>query len=126
MKAFSFDTDGFYVGEVNRQKSPLEPGVWLLPASSTDVQPPECQENEKAMWDGSEWIIVSLPELEQPITEPPRSAQELINDEALSYLAMTDWYIIREVDAGIPCPSEIRQQRALARSRIVREEVSAV
>ena len=47
-------------------------------------------------------------------------AQEAINAEALAYLASTDWLIIREVDAGVPCPAEIKAERAAARARIVR------
>jgi hypothetical protein len=46
--------------------------------------------------------------------------QEKIDAEALKYLADTDWLIIREVDAGISCPQEIKQLRAEARLRIVR------
>lgn len=46
--------------------------------------------------------------------------QERINAEALKYLADTDWLIIREVDALIPCPLEVKQLRTEARSRIVR------
>lgn len=47
-------------------------------------------------------------------------AQEAINAEALAYLASTDWLIIREVDAGVACPAEIKAERAAARARIVR------
>jgi predicted GIY-YIG superfamily endonuclease len=49
-----------------------------------------------------------------------RKKQEAINAEALAYLASTDWLIIREVDAGVPCPAEIKAERASARARIVR------
>jgi hypothetical protein len=47
-------------------------------------------------------------------------AQEAINAEALAYLASTDWMVIREMDSGIPCPEDIKQKRAEARSKIVR------
>lgn len=47
-------------------------------------------------------------------------AQEAINAEALAYLASTDWLVIREVDAGTPCPSDVKAERAAARARIVR------
>jgi hypothetical protein len=47
-------------------------------------------------------------------------AQEAINAEALAYLASTDWLVIREVDAGVPCPVEIKTLRAEARAKIVR------
>lgn len=46
--------------------------------------------------------------------------QEHINREALEYLASTDWLIIREIDAGVACPAEIKQARAEARARVVR------
>jgi hypothetical protein len=41
------------------------------------------------------------------------------NIEAKEYLAKTDWYIIRELDSGIPCPADIRQLRQAARNNIV-------
>lgn len=47
-------------------------------------------------------------------------AQQAINAEALAYLASTDWLIIREMDAGTPCPAEIKAERAAARARIVK------
>ena len=47
-------------------------------------------------------------------------SQQAVNAEALAYLASTDWLIIREVDAGVPCPAEIKAERAAARARIVR------
>jgi hypothetical protein len=47
-------------------------------------------------------------------------AQEAINAEALAYLASTDWIIIREVDSGIICPTEIKELRAEARAKVVR------
>jgi len=47
-------------------------------------------------------------------------AQEAINADALAYLAATDWLIIREVDAGVACPADIKAERAAARARVVR------
>lgn len=47
-------------------------------------------------------------------------AQNAINSEALLYLASTDWLVIREVDAGTPCPADVKAERAAARARIVR------
>lgn len=46
--------------------------------------------------------------------------QERINAEALAYLASTDFYIVRELDNGTPCPAEIKIARQEARQRIVR------
>ncbi len=38
--------------------------------------------------------------------------------EARAYLNKTDWYIIRELDSGVPCPDDVRQKRAEARLKI--------
>jgi hypothetical protein len=46
--------------------------------------------------------------------------QEKQNAEALAYLAETDWMVIREIDAGVPCPVDVKAKRAEARSKIVR------
>ena len=46
--------------------------------------------------------------------------QAQINSEAEAYLRETDWLIIREMDEGVPCPIDIKQERAAARQRIVR------
>jgi hypothetical protein len=46
--------------------------------------------------------------------------QEKQNAEALAYLESTDWLIIREIDAGVPCPVDVKAKRAEARSKIVR------
>lgn len=46
--------------------------------------------------------------------------QEKINQEALKYLADTDWLIIREIDTGVFCPLEVKQARQEARARIVK------
>jgi hypothetical protein len=41
------------------------------------------------------------------------------SQEALAYLASTDWYIIRELDSGLPCPPEIKDLRAAARLKVL-------
>jgi hypothetical protein len=46
--------------------------------------------------------------------------QDKVNAEALAYLASTDWMIIREVDSGVLCPSDVKLARAQARAKIVR------
>lgn len=56
----------------------------------------------------------------EAVFEERNIEQQSINAEALKYLADTDWLIIREVDAGIPCPVEIKDLRAEARLKIVR------
>lgn len=46
-----------YVGEYSCQESPLEPGVFLMPANSTDVKVPKAAEGQVAVWAGDEWLL---------------------------------------------------------------------
>ncbi len=41
------------------------------------------------------------------------------SQQALAYLASTDWYIIRELDSGLPCSQEIKDLRAAARLKVL-------
>ena len=42
------------------------------------------------------------------------------NEEALKYLADTDWLVIREIDSGVLCPADVKLKRQQARERIVK------
>ena len=42
-----------------------------------------------------------------------------INAESLAYLASTDWYIVRQVESGVPVPQDILDARQSARDSIV-------
>jgi len=48
-----------YLGTTPAQESPLEPGVVLMPANSTAIQPPALGEKQAAVWNGSEWSLSS-------------------------------------------------------------------
>jgi hypothetical protein len=53
MKAYSYDGNGFFQGEVERQFDDLDKR-WLMPASATDKKPPE-EEGKIAVWNGEDW-----------------------------------------------------------------------
>jgi hypothetical protein len=46
--------------------------------------------------------------------------QEKINEEALAFLAATDWMVIRAMEKGEELSAEIKAERQAARDRIVR------
>ena len=47
------------------------------------------------------------------------TAQEILNNESLGYLASTDWYASRKSDTGEAIPDDIAAARATARARII-------
>ena len=38
---YQYDLAGMYVGQTDADESPLEPGVFLIPARCAEVSPPE-------------------------------------------------------------------------------------
>jgi hypothetical protein len=47
------------LGTTQAQESPLETGVILMPANSTNIQPPAVGEKQKQVFNGSGWDVVA-------------------------------------------------------------------
>lgn len=77
-------------------------------------------EEQIVRWDFKYVPQPTMEELEAlaPVIEK-KAKQEKINVEAKQYLQKTDWLIVRALDSGIPCPTEIKVARAQARASIV-------
>jgi hypothetical protein len=57
---YQYDRSGLYVGETVADESPLEPGVWLMPALTVDVPPPTgFQEGQWPRWNGTAWALAN-------------------------------------------------------------------
>jgi hypothetical protein len=63
------DTGIFYSKGV-ADESPLEPGVFLIPAYATTVAPPEVTEPEVAVFRDAEWSVELLPPPSEPEPAP--------------------------------------------------------
>ena len=69
--AYSFHPEtGVFIGVDFAQESPLEPGVFLLPAGATFVEPPQVAEGKQATWDGKAWAVTDIPLPPAPEPEP--------------------------------------------------------
>lgn len=64
------DFDGYFMGVTVADESPLEPGVFLMPARTIDVAPPAIPEGKRAKWDGS-WSFDDIPPAEPESTIKP-------------------------------------------------------
>lgn len=59
MRIYHLDrVTGELVGEGEARESPLEPGVFLIPAHATATEPPAAQSGHARVWDGSAWTQV--------------------------------------------------------------------
>ena len=52
---------GIFISEAIADESPLEPGVFLLPANATELKPP----SQKHIWRDGRWIIAPVPVSDQ-------------------------------------------------------------
>ena len=58
MIIYNYSEDGLYLGTSVADESPLEEGVFLIPARSTEVAPPEVPAGSIPKWLGDTWAIV--------------------------------------------------------------------
>lgn len=67
------DQDGYFVGMTVADESPLEPGVWLMPARAVDAAAPAVPAGYRAKWSGASFELEALPVDPEP--EPPTLAE---------------------------------------------------
>ncbi|WOH61900.1 hypothetical protein [Bradyrhizobium sp. BWC-3-1] len=61
-RAYQFSHSGLLMGETQADESPLEPGVWHVPARCTLVPPPQdIPEGKVPHWNGTAWTLVTKP-----------------------------------------------------------------
>lgn len=60
---------GLLLGTSEADPSPLEPGVWLIPAHATAELPPTAAAGEEAHWQDGAWHLRPVPAPE-PVPEP--------------------------------------------------------
>ena len=73
MIVYQTDEYGVFVGTTIADQDPKDASNKLMPAGSTDVEPPTTTDEELARWDGYSWTVESLP---QPKPEGPAVAED--------------------------------------------------
>lgn len=72
MIIYNYDADGFFTGESEADESPLEPGVYLIPALATATAPPLFDEGMRAIFNGQTWDGLPIP------AQPALTQEQLI------------------------------------------------
>lgn len=64
---YQTDANGYFVAPVPADPSPLEPGVWLIPAGAVEAEPPAVASGQVARMVNGAWSVEDLP----PPPAPP-------------------------------------------------------
>lgn len=67
-----------YLGEGRADESPLEPGVWLIPAHATDTAPPAKVAGKTRHFEGGAWVLRDIP---PPPAPPVKTPEEIAAEE---------------------------------------------
>lgn len=96
-----------YLGQAQADESPLEPGVYLIPAFATTIEPPACPLGFIAKFDGEEWALVEyVPPVE--VDEPEVAPEEPWLDDCEIRLRLLDRGWLNEVEALVADPETPR------------------
>lgn len=125
MNVYNYDPHTFlYVGTSKADESPLEPGVFLIPAHSTIIEPLVEKDGYKIAFENQNWIykpiIVELEDVEE------LNKQKLLEVElrAKSGLFNSDWVL--QSDVNISNIDEWLKYRALLRAIAIQPTIDAV
>ena len=78
MKTVSqLDADGYYVSTTIAQRSPLEPGVFLIPGGAVDAYPPVVPQGKRARW-ANGWVFEDIP---APESDPAPTLDQIRADK---------------------------------------------
>ena len=99
MIVYQTRNDGSYVGPVEADESPLEPGVWIIPGGCVEVAPPEIPEGMMAVWQGDQWSLFAVPSDDQPPPPPVTVPGAITFVQLLIGLVAKQWITEAEGEA---------------------------
>lgn len=92
------------IGSSEADESPLEPGIFLIPAYATNEQPPEIINEHIIVWGDNKWIYQKM-DMKQE-TKPVPDPCTLLRNERNNRLAEVDWIILKSYSNSVPVPKQ--------------------
>jgi hypothetical protein len=134
MKIYNYHPDHkTYLGSSDADPSPLEPGVFLIPAHATEIEPPQCSDCEIPVFNGTSWDTVenccgtyySIPSGQEiqhnnPLEPPENTTKEQPPEVPEGYIL--EWNNQWELKE-IPSPPVLTPEEKLQASGLTVEEL---
>lgn len=77
---YQYDVAGMFIGQTDADESPLEPGVFLIPAHCVEVAPPEFSGDQWPRWNGAKWELITVsPANDNQPASPVDKLREFLN-----------------------------------------------
>lgn len=77
---YQYDVAGMFIGQTDADESPLEPGVFLIPARCVEVAPPEFTGDQWPRWNGAKWELIAVsPANDNQPASPVDKLREFLN-----------------------------------------------
>ena len=137
MKIYNYHPDyKYFYLESEADPSPLQPGVFLIPAHATDIEPPTCESNQIQIFNGTSWNIIEdrrgtyystqtqqVIENKNPLETPENSTKEVPPEVTGGYkLTWNNGWVIEELP---PLPA-LTPEKKLAQSGLTIEELKGL
>jgi hypothetical protein len=89
MKIYNYSSSTYeYIGEGTADESPLENGVFLIPAYATTIEPPIAQDGKTINFQNGSWVFNDIP---TPEPEPTPTPLTYAEKREIEYPPITDY-----------------------------------
>ena len=137
MKIYHYHPDyKYFYCECEADPSPLEPGVFLIPAHATDIEPPTCELNQIQIFNETSWDIIEdkrgtyystqtqqVIENYNPLISPENATTQQPPEVTEGYkLTWNDEWVLEE----LPPPPVLTPEEKLAQSGLTIEELKGL
>jgi hypothetical protein len=114
------DPQGYFIGVTVADECPIEPGVFLYPANTIDVEPPKVFPLQLCKWNGSAWNYEDVPSPPPtPEPEPGPTPAEICKLEARHLLRKSDWSQLPDVALTLKNKASFDAYRAQVRALLI-------